>query len=424
MTPPKAGKQDHSLRNPWPPEHISRTGELRWRTVAILLCTGIALLRVSCAQAVDWKAEQQALEGKIESQSITINQLQQGLRQQQEQALETITQERDLLAELEIIDVRLLEKLAKLHTLEDSIGAQQKLIAAKEQEISAIQLEKQKTQGHLQKRITAFYKFGRIGIINVAFSADTLPKLLSINDSFTTLIEYDQNILSQYRQTLEGLEQTKKALTLEVNLLDTFFTQAKQETEAIEQTRQEKNELLAQIRTQTKLHEQAAQEIAKAAGNLSAQLATMKQRKEHLRQGFLMEKGQLPTPVNGQVIALYGQPRKNKMGVDGIATGIVLSAPDGSKVKAIYEGIVHFAGYMQGYGNTIIIDHGFKYYSVISRVETILKAEGDRVAAGEEIGITGETANLVEEGIYLEIRHDIETQDPILWLDKNNLVLP
>lgn len=421
MKPQKTVSHDHSLRPLCHPLNRAR----RKRTLISLLCVGAAcIIRASCAQAADWKAEQQALAGKIESQGITINQLQQGLRQQQEQSLETISQERDLLAELEIIDVRLLEKLAKLHTLEDTISAQQGLISAKELEIAAIQAKKQPTQDHLQKRIAAFYKLGRIGIVNVAFSADTLPKLLSINDSFTTLIEYDQNILRQYRQTLEGLEQGRKALTLETDLLATFLSQAKQEAETVEQTRQEKNELLAQIRTQTLLHEQAAQEIAKAAGNLSAQLAAMKQRQEHLGQGFLMEKGQLPAPVNGQVIALYGQPRKNKMGVDGIATGIVLSAPNGSKVKAIHEGIVHFAGYMQSYGNTIIIDHGFKYYSVISRIETILKAEGDRVAAGEEIGITGETANLVEDGIYLEIRHATETQDPMLWLDKDNLVLP
>ena len=424
MKTPQAVNQDRSLHKPFRPIHRSEICALCKHGIITLVCIGVAFLRVSFAQATDWKAEKQAIENKIESQSITINQLQQGLRLQQKQVLDTITQERDLLTELEIIDMHLLEKLAKLRTLEDSIVTQQELIASKEQEISAIQVEKQKTQSHLQKRITAYYKIGKIGIINVAFSADTLPKLLSINDSFTTLIQYDQDILHQYRQTLEGLEQTRKALTLEKTLLDTFFMQAKQEKEAVEQTRQEKNELLAQIRTQTQLHEQAAQEIAKAADNLSAQLTTMKQRQERLNQGFLLEKGRLPAPVNGKVLALYGQPRKNRMGVDGIATGIVIEAPNGSKVKAIHEGVIHFAGYLQGYGNTIIIDHGFKYYSVISRVETILKEEGDTVVGGEDIGVMGETATLVEEGLYVEIRHDTETQDPLLWLDKNTLSLP
>ncbi len=384
----------------------------------------LGLFPVRGANATDWKAEKQSIEHKIESQSITINQLQQGLKIQQEQALETIAQERNLLAELEVIDARLQEKLAKLRTLENSIATQQELISTKEQEISDIQIDKQKAQTHLQKRIMAYYKTGRIGIINVAFSAETLPKLLSIHDSFNTLIQYDQNILRRYRQTIEGLEQTKKALTLEKTLLDSFMKQTSQEKEDIEQTRQEKKELLAQIRTQTKLHEQAAQEIKKAANNLSAQVTTMKQKRELLSHGFLLNKGKLPAPVSGKVLSLYGQPTKNRMGVESISTGIAIEAPDGTKVKAIFDGTIHYAEYLRGYGNTIIIDHGFHYYSVVSRAEKLLKKEGDTVTAGEDIAVIGETATLVEAGLYFEIRHDTETLDPLLWLDKNKLSLP
>ncbi|MDO8945857.1 MAG: peptidoglycan DD-metalloendopeptidase family protein [Desulfocapsaceae bacterium] len=384
----------------------------------------LSFLLVQKANATDWKAEKKAIEQKIESQSISINQLQQGLKRQQEQASEAITQERNLLAELEVIDAHLLEKMTKLQDLETSMATQQELIAVKEREIISIQLEKQKGQAHLQKRITAYYKTGKIGVINVAFSADTLPKLLSIHDSFSVLIHYDQNLLQQYRKTLEGLEQTKRALILEKNLLDDFINQASQEKKAVEQTKQEKKELLAQIRTQTKLHEQAAQEIEKAAGDLSTQLATMKQKKVIFSQGFLMNKGRLLLPVSGRVLTLYGQSTKNKMGVEGVSAGISIEAPDGTKVKAIFEGTIHYAGYLRGYGNTIIIDHGFEYYTVTSRIEKLLKEEGDAVKAGEDIGIMGETATLVEEGLYFEIRHGAETEDPLLWLDKNKLSLP
>lgn len=418
MNPNQTVTQHHSFEKTLRPQSRS----LFWSATIGLVFLGFFPL--SFVHAADWKAEKQAIEQKIESQSITINQLQQGLKLQQEQILETITQERDLLTELEAIDISLLEKLTKLRTLEGSMNTQRELLTAKEKEIDTIQVEKQKAQDHLQKRITAFYKTGKIGIINVAFSADTLPKLLNIHDSFSTLIEYDQKILNQYRRTIEELEQTQKALTLEKNLLDTFITQVNQEKEAIEQTRQEKKELLAQIRTQTKLHEQAALEIEKAADNLSVQVAAMKQKKEILSQGFLMSKGKLPAPVNGKVLTLYGQSQKNRLGIDGNSTGIVIEAPDGTKVKAIFEGAIHYAGYLRGYGNTIIIDHGYQYYSVVSRVDKLLKEEGDTVLAGEDIGVMGETATLLEEGLYFEIRHEGETQDPLLWLDKNNLSLP
>ncbi len=390
------------------------------------LC-GLVLLFFSLAakaNATDWKAERQSIDKKIERQSISIHQLQQGLKLQQEQALETIAQERNLLAELEFIDVRLHEKLTKLHGLETSMATQQELIAAKEREIDAIQVEKRKAQAHLQKRFTAYYKTGTIGMINVIFSAETLPELLSIHDSFDALIHYDQELLQQYRLTIEGLEQTRKAQTLERGLLDTFINQANQEKKAIEQSRQEKEELLAQIRTQTKLHEQAAQEIGKAAGDLSAQLSTMKQKREILSQGFLMNKGKLPPPVAGKVLTRYGESKKNRMGVEGISSGITIEAPDGTKVKAIFEGTINYAGYLRGYGNTIIIDHGFHYYTVVSRVEKLLKKEGDTVMAGEEIGVMGETATLMEEGLYFEIRHASKTEDPLLWLDKNKLSVP
>ena len=377
-----------------------------------------------CPHAADWKAEKQAFEQKIKSQSITINQLQQGLRLQQEKAMEARGQEQDLLAEIKVIDAQLLEKLSRLLAMEESMASQQERISTKEREIKKIQIERQQAQTHLQKRFTAYYKTGTIGILNVAFSADTLPNLLSIHDSFSAVIDYDQNLLQQYRKTLDGLELTRKALTLETTLLDTFINQASQEKEAIEQTRQKKNELLAQIRTQTRLHEQAAQAIKKEADNVSAQIATMKQKKEILSQGFLIHKGQLPAPVSGRVLTRYGESRKNRMGVEAVSSGIVIEAPDGTKVKAIFEGTVHYAGYLRGYGNTIIVNHGFNYYSVTSRIEKILKEEGDTVTAGEDIGVTGETATLMEEGLYFEIRHDTATEDPLLWLDRNKLSLP
>ena len=112
------------------------------------------------------------------------------------------------------------------------------------------------------------------------------------------------------------------------------------------------------------------------------------------------------------------------MGVESVSTGITLEAPDGTKVKAIFDGTVHYAGYLRGYGNTIIINHGYQYYSVISRAETLLKEEGDTVMTGEDIAVMGETATLVEEGLYFEIRHDTATLDPLLWLDKNKLSSP
>jgi septal ring factor EnvC (AmiA/AmiB activator) len=408
---------------------ISALAALRFRVKplpysSIVYLVLLMVIPIPLAHAVDWKAEKKNIEQKIKNQSIVIHQLQEGLKQQQEQAQENIAQEKDLLAELEILDANLLKHRTRLAELEASMAAQQEMIAAKEREIIPLQADRQKAQSHLLKRITAYYKTGKIGMINVAFSAETLPELLSIHDAFSVLLQYDQNLLRQYRDTLEGLERNKKALTLEKDLLATFIAQANEENEALEKTSREKNELLAQLRIQTQLHEQAAKEIEKETDYLSAQLATMQQKQELYSQGFLITKGKLSPPVKGKVLTTYGQPGRNKLGGEGITTGITIDAPNGTKVKAIFEGTVNFAGYLHGYGNTLIIDHGFQYYTVVARMETLLKKEGDAVKTEEEIGIMGETATLIEEGLYVEIRHGTKTEDPLLWLDKNKLSLP
>ena len=50
--------------------------------------------------------------------------------------------------------------------------------------------------------------------------------------------------------------------------------------------------------------------------------------------------------------------------------------------------------------------------------------EGDRVAQGDTIALTGDTATLMDEGIYLEIRQGSKPLDPLQWLDNNDLILP
>ncbi len=150
----------------------------------------------------------------------------------------------------------------------------------------------------------------------------------------------------------------------------------------------------------------------------------MKQKQEFLSQGFRVNKGKLPAPVQGKVLTLYGGRSTNNLGVESTSAGLTFDAPDGTRVKAIFDGTIYYSGYLRGYGNTIIINHGFQYYSVTARMEKLLKQEGATVVSGEDIGVTGETATLTAEGLYLEIRHDNITEDPLLWLDKNKLSLP
>jgi murein hydrolase activator len=365
--------------------------------------------------------EKQNLETNINKYRININSLQEGIRLQHEEMEQSLSKERNLLAELENIDMRLQGQREKLNVLHEKMTVQQSLIGVKEKELTGVNAEKHGVQLHLQKRLSAYYRMGRIGLINVAFSAQTLPELLTFHDSFHSLIGYDQKLIETYRQSINEIEKVKAALTLEKIVLQEFITQEEGEKNQINSTRMEKEALLTHIRTQTKLHEKAIKEMEEAAGKLSASLMVMKKKEQMMAQGFLLNRGKLSAPVNGSIITLFNQEKTNVLGISSRSKGLTIKAPDGASVKAIFNGTVLFSGYFRGYGNTIIIDHGYQYYSIVSRVEKLLKNKGDSVSTGDIIALAGDTATLMEEGLYFEIRHETESLDPLQWLNKEKL---
>lgn len=388
-----------------------------------LFCTAFLLFSTDSFAKTDRKAKKERMEKGITTFRIKINKLKNGISIQQDLILSSKEEERNLLEELAQLDKRLQQQLTRLNEFEKEMVQQQQLISRKEKEEHDAEQAKQRVEAHLEKRIKAFYKMGKIGVANVVFSSENLPRMLSFRDSFTSLMEHDTEAIKQYRKSITSLQQSKDTLNLEKSILKDFIHVARKKQQTINQTMLEKETLLNQIKTQTELHQQAVMEMEKAATRLSDSLNSLKRKNELFDQGFLLDKGKHPAPVQGKVLALFGQQRENRLGIKGQSTGITIASPGINRVDAIFEGEIRYASYLHGYGNTIIIDHGFQYFSIISRLEKILKMKGEKVSQGDIIGLTGDTATLMDEGIYLEIRHGSTPLDPLEWIDKKGLTI-
>ena len=380
-------------------------------------------LSIGAATSDDHKAEKQKVEQGIKKYRINIRRLQQGIRRQEEEVKKTRKQERDLLAELQDIDIRLLDQKEKLRVLENRMNAQKELIIVKEKELKRANQEKTAVQEHLLKRIQAYYKMGNIGFINVTFSTKTLPELLNFHDSFRSLLKYDENVIATYRHTIRELERSVETLEIEEALLEDFIAQNEDEQKKINLIRQEKEVLLSRIKTQAQLHEKAIAEMKQAQESLSSSLQILQKKDDLLDQTFLLNKGKIPAPVKGELVAGFNQETTNKLGLKTISKGIAISAPSGTMVRAVHDGTVMFSGYLRGFGNSIIVNHGYQYYTITSRVERLLVQKGQLVKEHTEIGIMGETATLMSEGLYFEIRHGAKSLNPLDWIDTSQLVI-
>lgn len=355
-------------------------------------------------------------------QRIQIRRLQQGISEQKGLMLENQQKETELLDELEKIDLKLHEQQQKVESLVAKVESQQQLIGKLDTDLIELKAAKAKVQAYLRKRLSAYYKMGKVGLLNVAFSTKSLPDLLIFHDSFQELIRHDEKILREFHQKIEAIGKTQKAYELEKSVLVNFKQLAIDEKESTESLKKEQENLLLHIRTQQRLHGKAVKELENAAHKLTASLTAEKASEEpkesyHFQSG----KGTYHPPVEGQVITLFQQETSNAMGILKKSQGIAFDASDGAVVKAIAPGAIVYAGYLRGYGNTVVIHHGSGYFSVLSRLEQIKCHKGDTVKEGALLGNAGDTATIMDAGVYFELRKDKESLDPLEWLDNKRI---
>ena len=128
---------------------------------------------------------------------------------------------------------------------------------------------------------------------------------------------------------------------------------------------------------------------------------------------FASARGKLPWPVDGRLLARFGETR----GDDTRAKwdGVMISASAGSQVHAVHGGRVVFADWLRGAGLLVILDHGNGYLSLYGHNQTLLKSAGDVVKAGESISTVGNSGGQDTPALYFAIRQQGRPSDPAQW---------
>ena len=133
---------------------------------------------------------------------------------------------------------------------------------------------------------------------------------------------------------------------------------------------------------------------------------------------FSSMQGYLPDPTNGEVRHHYAEPKAK-----GLLKweGLVVGAPLGQEINAVFDGMVVFADHMQGLGNVAIIDHGEGYMSLYGMTDFLIVQPGQQVLGGDTIGTVGSGVGNTDSRLYFEVRHNAETLNPADWLEMSRI---
>lgn len=128
---------------------------------------------------------------------------------------------------------------------------------------------------------------------------------------------------------------------------------------------------------------------------------------------FSAARGKLPWPVDGRLLARFGDARDGD--VRAKWDGVMIGAPVGTRVRAVHGGRVVFAEWLRGAGLLVILDHGNGYLSLYGHNQSLLKSAGDIVKAGEAISTVGDSGGQESAGLYFAIRQQGRPSDPTQW---------
>lgn len=93
--------------------------------------------------------------------------------------------------------------------------------------------------------------------------------------------------------------------------------------------------------------------------------------------------------------------------------GMDFSAAVGTPVYATGNATVKEVGWQQGYGNTIVLDHGFGYVTRYAHLSKISVAKGQKVVRGENIGEVGNTGKSTGPHLHYEVIYKGQVQNPV-----------
>jgi murein DD-endopeptidase MepM/ murein hydrolase activator NlpD len=96
--------------------------------------------------------------------------------------------------------------------------------------------------------------------------------------------------------------------------------------------------------------------------------------------------------------------------------GLDFTAPQGTPIYATADGTVKLAGHsVTGYGNHVIINHGYGYETLYGHMVRIKSHQGQRVKRGEIIGYVGSTGKSTGPHCHYEVRKNGQRLDPVYF---------
>lgn len=417
------------------------------RGASILLVLALCFTTVSSVYADDLKDAK----GQLNNMQDSIN--------DKKQKLDDVNdKQEDVKKNLDKLDQRMNQSQENLDSLNDKVSILNSKISDYESRIKESFKNLQNEDELFKKRIRAMYINGSEGYLEILLESGSFSDFLSRIDTLTRVAEYDKNLIMSIENNRKKLETEKANLEKSKKQAIALKEEVSSKYVELQSTSNEKKNLMLSLEGDKAAYEKAIELEERQSKVITSMIANIKKQQKASKEAPKKEAQKEKSPqqsktsstdsasnsnssskpssnssssgsskttpgssttatsssgigglhcVTGKhytITSAYGWRVHPVTGTKKFHAGIDIGVNSGTTIYALTDGKVIYSGWMSGYGNVVMIDHG-NIISLYGHNSSLLVSVGQEVKGGQPITKSGSTGISTGPHLHFEIRN-------------------
>ena len=368
--------------------------------------------------ADDLDDQVQDLQGQIDSSRLE--------QENWQQVIEDVSAKlKQIQADLDAANAR----LQSIRSRQAEINAQ---IVQTQNEIVKMEAYLKTRQNVLNRRVRAIYMHGQLNYLEVILGANSFSDFANRVELLKRVIRSDYNLILEIQKQKAAIEAKKAQLEEDKRQLDALAAEAEKTQKEIAAKKAEQQKVLDAAKSNKAAAAQMEQDLnaqlasvrnliqqrlaAAEAARQAAQQASSDEGGGGSDDNYVQGTGAMGWPCSGPITSPFGYRTHPIFGITIFHAGIDIGVDYGTPIHAADSGVVVYSGWISGYGNTVIIDHGGGVSTLYGHNQSLAVSEGQSVSKGSVIAYAGSTGNSTGPHCHFEVDVNGSPVNPMGYL--------
>ena len=330
---------------------------------------------------------------------------------------------------------------AEITAMDDVINAAQKELDSAQADLDDVTARLEASQKALEEanikreqqfvtfsgRMRFFYENSRLSYLDILLQSEGFSDMLRRLQYIDDIMSYDQNLLTELTATQNEIKTRTEEIKVEKEQSEYLLGVAQEKMDSLDAIVAEKRRLVESYAQDEAKYNQLISSNEKASQEAQAMINKILAEQTPPTTSYVYTGGQLNWPVPSRAASSSslssGYVSRNRPIGRGseFHTGYDIPASYGSAVVAAEAGTVIYAGWMSGYGNTIMINHGNGLVTLYGHNSSLTVSKGDTVSRGQQVAKIGSTGNSTGNHCHFEVRINGSHTNPEPYLGVPNI---